>query len=84
MMATLTIEEGFDGAFMNGDDLEIEVRGIPNGATVGISATAYPLTGERREILRLRLRRQWPPLTPWLWWTDHRSLEKPERGEPSH
>jgi hypothetical protein len=41
IMATLTIEEGFDGAFMNDDDLEIEVRGIPNGATVTISAPDF-------------------------------------------
>ena len=61
-MATLTIEEGFKG-LLNGDDLEIEVRGIPNGATWHLAATANPLTG----------RNDWmtPALmdtpTPWLW-----------------
>jgi hypothetical protein len=34
--ATLTIEEGFKGAFMHGNALELEIDGLPNEVKVGV------------------------------------------------
>jgi hypothetical protein len=34
--ATLTIEEGFKGAFMHGNTLELEIDGLPNEVKVGV------------------------------------------------
>ena len=36
--ATLTIEEGFKGAFEVGQKLEVEFKGIPENVTVGVAA----------------------------------------------
>ena len=45
--ATLTISEGFTGAFKNATELEVEVSGIPDKATVGISPkVTMPEPGE--------------------------------------
>ena len=38
-MAELTLEESFKGAFMMGNELEIEFSGIPDGASLTAEVT---------------------------------------------
>ena len=44
--ATLTIEEGFKGAFMHGNTLELEIDGLPEGVKVGVVSDKVEVVNE--------------------------------------